>query len=98
MQRKFRTRYGRFAVARATVLVFLLAVLLIVGIAFVLDRNARRSNAQQSSTELAGAARVAASTFTTLRANLRAQAGQLAASLPIQRAVVARDEAALRRL
>jgi diguanylate cyclase (GGDEF)-like protein len=98
MERKFRTRYGRFAVARATALVFSLAVLVIVGVAFILDRNAQRANAQQSSTELAGAARVAASTFSALRANLRTHAGQLASSLPLQRAVLAHDRAALQRL
>ena len=98
MERKFRTRYGRFAVARATALVFSMGVLLIVGVAFVLDRTAQRTNQQQASTELAGAARVAASSFGTLRANLQTQAGELAASLPIQRAVVTQNRVALERL
>jgi diguanylate cyclase (GGDEF)-like protein len=41
---------------------------------------------------------VGASSFESLRANLRVQATQLATSLPLQRAVVTSDDAALRRI
>ena len=84
--------------ARYAVLVFLLAASLVVTVAVTLDRNARRSSWQEHSTALAGGARVGASSFESLRANLRVQATQLATSLPLQRAVVTRDEAALQRI
>lgn len=85
-------------VARYAVLVFLLAAALVVTVAVSLDRNARRSSWQEHSTALAGGARVGASAFESLRANLRVQATQLATSLPLQRAVVLNDEPELRRL
>src|SRR6266536_5873392 len=93
-----RTGYGRVAVIRAAVLVFLLAGMVVVAVALMLDRNARQSNAQQSRDELRSSAHVAASTFATLRANLRAEAGQLASSLSLQRALVTDDRSALRRI
>ena len=85
-------------VARYAVLVFLLAAALVVTVALSLDRNARRSAWQEHTTALAGAARVGASSFDSLRANLRVRATQLATSLPLQRAVVLGDEAELRRI
>ena len=85
-------------VARYAVLVFLLAAALIVAVAVTLDRNARRSSWQEHTTALAGGARVGASSFESLRANLRVQATQLATSLPLQRAVVTGNEADLRRI
>jgi diguanylate cyclase (GGDEF)-like protein len=85
-------------VARYAVLVFLLAAALVVAIAVTLDRNARRSSWQEHTTALAGGARVGASSFESLRANLRVQATQLATSLPLQRAVVTGNEAELRRI
>jgi diguanylate cyclase (GGDEF)-like protein len=85
-------------VARYAVLVFLLAAALVVTVAVTLDRNARRSSWQEHTTALAGGARVGASSFASLHANLRVQATQLATSLPLQRAVVTNDEAALRRI
>src|SRR5437867_8298241 len=96
MERRFRSRYGRAAVVRAALVVFLLAGALIGAIVFTLDLNARRSNHQQAATELAGMARVSASTFSTMRANLRAHVGELAASVPLQQAVVNRNAARLR--
>ena len=83
-------------VARYTVLVFLLAAAMIVAVAVTLDRNARHSSWQEHTTALAGGARVGASSFESLRANLRVQATQLATSLPLQRAVVTGNEAELR--
>ncbi len=85
-------------VARYAVLVFLLAAALVVTVAVALDRNARRSSWQEHTTALAGGARVGASSFESLRANLRVQATQLATSLPLQRAVVTGNEAELRRI
>ena len=85
-------------VARYTVLVFLLAAAMIVAVAVTLDRNARHSSWQEHTTALAGGARVGASSFESLRANLRVQATQLATSLPLQRAVVTGNEAELRRI
>ena len=85
-------------VARYAVLVFLLAAALVVAIAVTLDRNARRSSWQEHTTALSGGARVGASSFESLRANLRVQATQLATSLPLQRAVVTGNEAELRRI
>ena len=84
--------------ARYAVLVFLLAAALVVAVALTLDRNARRSAWQEHTTALAGGARVGASSFESLRANLRVKATQLATSLPLQRAVVTGDEAELRRI
>ena len=96
MERRFRSRYGRMAVMRAALLVFVLAGALIGAVVFTLDLNARRSNHQQAATELASMARVSASTFSTMRANLRARVGELAASAPLQQAVLERNTARLR--
>ena len=85
-------------VARYAVLVFLLAGALVVTAAISLDRNARRSSWQEHTTALAGGARVGASSFDSLKANLSVQATQLATSLPLQRAVVTGNEAELRRI
>ena len=59
-------------------------------------RNARACN--RPITELASGSRVPPSTFSALRANLRAHAGQIATSLDLQRAVIAGDQGALRRI
>ena len=85
-------------VVRYAVLVFLLIAALVGAVSWTLDRNGRRSNWQEHSTALSGGARVAASTFGTLRADLRVQASQLATSLPLQRAVVTNNEQALREI
>ena len=85
-------------VARYAVLVFLLAAALVVAVAVTLDRNAHRSSWQEHTTALAGGARVGASSFESLRANLRVEATQLATSLPLQRAIVTGNEAELRRI
>ena len=85
-------------VARYAVLVFLLAAALVVAVAVTLDRNAHRSSWQEHTTALAGGARVGASSFQSLRANLRVEATQLATSLPLQRAIVTGNEADLRRI
>jgi diguanylate cyclase (GGDEF)-like protein len=87
-RRRSRSRYGRAAILRAALLVFALAVGITVAVVYTLDRGARRSNMQQAQTELAGAARVSASEFAALRADLRAKAGELASSLELQRALV----------
>ena len=71
---------------------------MVVAVAVTLDRNAHRSSWQEHTTALAGGARVGASSFESLRANLRVQATQLATSLPLQRAVVTGNEAELRRI
>ncbi|HZC29385.1 MAG TPA: GGDEF domain-containing protein, partial [Gaiellaceae bacterium] len=65
-------------------------------IVFALDRNARAGNEQEAATQLDAVARVSAAALGNLRANLRAQVGQVAASLPLQRALVAHDDAAVR--
>jgi diguanylate cyclase (GGDEF)-like protein len=94
--RRFRSRYGRVAVVRAALIVFLLAGALTSAVVFTLDRNARRSNHQQAVTELAGVSRVSASTFSTMRANLRTQVGELAGSPSLQQAVLAGSSSRLR--
>ena len=98
MERRFRSRYGRAAVVRAALVVFLLAGALIGAVVFTLDLNARRSNQQQVATELAGMARVSSSTFSTMRANLRARVGELAGSARLQEAVITRNAKRLRAL
>src|SRR6059036_3946863 len=85
----------RLPVARYAVLLFLLTAALTIAVAATLVRNAERSTWQQNETALAGGARVGASSFATLRSNLRVQASQLATSLQLQRAVVTNDTAAL---
>lgn len=85
-------------VARYAVLVFLISAAFVVAVAVTLDRNARQSSWQEHTTALAGGARVGASSFESFHANLRVQATQLATSLPLQRAVVTRDDGALRRI
>ena len=81
---------------RAALVVFVLSAALIGAVVFTLDLNARRSNHQQAATELASMARVSASTFSTMRANLRAHVGELAASVPLQQAVLDRNASRLR--
>ena len=96
--RPSRQRASGNPVARYAVALFAATAVLVVVVAVTLDRNARRSDWQQSTTALAGGAQVSASTFRTLRSDLRVSAGELATSLPLQRAVVARDQVALRRI
>jgi diguanylate cyclase (GGDEF)-like protein len=86
------------AVALYAALLFLLAAALISAVAVTLIRNAERGASRESAAELGGGARVGASAFGTLRANLRVQASQLATSLPLQRAVVGHNEVELRRI
>ena len=95
MERRFRSRYGRAAVLRAALLVFLLAGALTAAIVVTLDRNARHSNSQEAATDLSGVARVSASTFATMQANLKTRAGELASSPTLQRALLRHDHAAL---
>jgi diguanylate cyclase (GGDEF)-like protein len=87
-QRRFKSRYGRTAVVRGAIIVFLLAAVVIGGVTFLLDRSARRSNATEASTQLASAARVAATSIATLRANLGTGAATLATSESLQLAVL----------
>ncbi len=93
--REFR---HRASVVRYAVLVFLLIAALVATVSWTLDRNGRRSNWQEHSTALNAGARVAASTFGTLRADLRVQASELATSLRLQRAVVMNDQRALKEI
>jgi diguanylate cyclase (GGDEF)-like protein len=96
--RRFRSRYGRAAVFRAGLLVFALTAALVGAVVVALDGGARRSAEQQQAAQLAGAARVSVSALAALRADLRAQAGQIASSLPLQRAIVKGDRKALERI
>jgi diguanylate cyclase (GGDEF)-like protein len=88
----------RTQVVRYAVLVFLVIAALVATVSWTLDRNGRRSNWQEHTTALDAGARVAASTFGTLRADLRVQASELATSLPLQRAVVTSNDQALREI
>jgi diguanylate cyclase (GGDEF)-like protein len=97
VERRFRSRYGRAAVLRAALLVFLLAGALTAAVVITLDRNARHSNNQEAATDLAGVARVSASTFGTMHANLKTRAGELASSPTLQRALLRDNRAALSR-
>jgi diguanylate cyclase (GGDEF)-like protein len=97
-RRRVRSLHSKAAAFRAALLIFALTGGLIGAVVYTLDRNAQRANLQQSITELASGSRVAASTFLTVRANLRARAGQVATSLDLQRAVITGNQAALRRI
>jgi diguanylate cyclase (GGDEF)-like protein len=88
----------RGPVVRAGIFVFLIVCALITAVVVTLSRNASHTNRQQVATELASGARVASSSFSAIRANLRARASQLATSLDLQRAIVAGDNAAIRRI
>jgi diguanylate cyclase (GGDEF)-like protein len=96
MEGRFRSRYGRMAVTRAAVVVFLLFAALIAGIVFTLDLSARHSNRHEATTELGSTARVAASTFSTMQANLRTRVSELAASSSLQQAVLQKNDARIR--
>jgi len=93
---RFRSRYGRLAVTRAALVVFLIAAAGIGAVVFTLDLNARHSNRQEARTELASTARVAASTFSTMRANLRTRVSEVAASSILQQALLRKNQAQLR--
>jgi diguanylate cyclase (GGDEF)-like protein len=95
---RFRSRYGRLAVTRAALVVFLLLAAAIGALVFTLDLSARHSNRQEAATELASTSRVAASTFSTMRANLRTRVSELAASTSLQQAVLGGNDAQLRSL
>jgi len=88
-------RSTRLRVVRYAVLLFAITAAVVVALAVTLDRNASRSNWQQSRTSLAGGAHVGASAFATIRSNLRVQASQLAASLQLQSAIVREDKRAI---
>jgi diguanylate cyclase (GGDEF)-like protein len=94
----FRRLRHRGPIVRAALLVFLLVGSLLVALVITLTQSADRTNRQQVATELGSGARVAASSFAAVRADLRAQAGQLATSLDLQRAIVADDVAAIARI
>ncbi|HLB19627.1 MAG TPA: GGDEF domain-containing protein [Gaiellaceae bacterium] len=96
MESRFRSRYGRLAITRAALVVFLVFAAAIAAVVFTLDLSARHSNRQEARTELASTARVAASTFSTMRANLRTRVSELAASASLQQAVLGKNEAQLR--
>jgi diguanylate cyclase (GGDEF)-like protein len=84
-------------VGTVLVLVVFLGALLCV-VVFTLNRNANKATRQQAATQLASAARVAASTLAVDRAELRVRAGQIADSADFQQAVVKGDAAALARI
>jgi len=96
--RPFWARRTRVPVA-GTVLAFVafLGVLLTV-VVITLDRTATRATSRQAVTQLAGAARVAASELAVERAELRARVGQVVGSRELQRALLADDAATLRRI
>jgi diguanylate cyclase (GGDEF)-like protein len=98
VESRFRSRYGRLAVTRAALVVFLVFAAAIAAVVFTLDLSARDSNRQEARTELASTARVASSTFSTMRANLRTRVSELAASASLQQAVLRKSEAQLRSL
>src|SRR5438477_364300 len=98
MRTQLRLLYRRTALIRAALMVFLLTVALLAAVVVTLDHNARRANAQQAASNLTAAARVSASSFATVRADLRANVSQLAGSLALQHALLAGDGAALKRL
>ena len=91
MRQRFRSRYGRFAILRAALIVFVIFAALLGLVLFALDRNAQSTNEHQSRTDLASASRVAAADVSTIRANLRARAAEVASAAAVQRAVVSRD-------
>jgi diguanylate cyclase (GGDEF)-like protein len=95
---RFRSRYGRLAVTRAALVVFLVFAAAIAAVVFTLDLSARHSNRQEAATELASTSRVAASTFSTMRANLRTRVSELAASASLQQAVLHANESSLHSL
>ena len=94
--RSHSDRSTRIPVVRYAVVLFAVTAAVVVALAVTLDRNASRSNWQQSNTALAGGAHVGASAFGTMRSNLRVQVSQLATSLSLQRAIVRQDDAAIR--
>ena len=99
MQPLLRSRHDRstrIPVVRYAVVLFVVTAAIVVAIAVTLDRNASRSNWQQSKTALTGGAHVGASSFGTLRSNLRVQVSQLATSLELQRAVLLHNNSAIR--
>jgi diguanylate cyclase (GGDEF)-like protein len=77
---------------------FVLLAALLAAIVLVLDRQAEHANVRQVVSQLASAARIAASDVRTLHADLRARAGRLASSPSLQHAVVVRDRAELQRI
>jgi len=98
MKGRFRSRYGRMAVTRAALVVFLVFTAATAAVVFTLDLSARHSNRQEARTELASTARVAASTFSTMRATLRTRVSELAASASLQHAVLGKNAAQLKSL
>ena len=99
MQRLLRSQHDRsirIPVVRYAVVLFVVIAAVVIAIAVTLDRNASRSNWQQSKTALNGGAHVGASAFGTLRSNLRVQVSQLATSLALQRAIVLHNDSAIR--
>ena len=95
---RFRRARRRGPVIRTAFFLFLLVAALLAAIVVTLSRNASRTNTQQVATELASGARVAVSSFGAVRADLRAQASQLATSLDLQRAIVANDRGQIARI
>jgi diguanylate cyclase (GGDEF)-like protein len=99
MQDMLRFRHDRstrIPVVRYAIVLFAITAAVVVAVVVTLDRNASRSNWQQSTTALSGGAHVGASSFGTLRSNLQVEASQLATSLSLQRAILTQDETALR--
>lgn len=93
-----RLFYRRTALVRTAMVVFLLTVALLAAVVLTLDHNARRANAQQAAADLTAAARVSASSFAAVRADLRTKVSQLAASPAVQHALITHDTAELKRV
>lgn len=98
MGERLRTLYRRTALLRAALLVFALTVALLTVVVVTLDRNARRASEQEAASELAAAAHVSVSSLQAVRADLRARAGNVASSLPLQRALLTRSDVALEQI
>jgi diguanylate cyclase (GGDEF)-like protein len=96
--RRQNEQVERLPVTRYAVMLFLLTAILTGIVAVVLVKNARRGTWEQNATALSGGAHVGASSFGTLRSNLRVEASQLATSLELQRAVITGNRVDLERI
>src|ERR1700682_2157555 len=94
--RSHHDRSIRIPVVRYAVVLFVVTAAVVIAIAVTLDRNASRSNWQQSRTALNGGAHVGASAFGTLRSNMRVQVRQLATAVAAARGIVLHNDSAIR--
>jgi diguanylate cyclase (GGDEF)-like protein len=96
--RRLGRRRSEGPVMRAALVLFLLLGALLSAVVLTLIRNADHANAQQAATQLATSARIAASSLSTLHAELQTRAARLASSSELRRAVLANDRGALERI